>query len=314
MSDVIRIEKHTKNFVIINKNFLEDKRLSFKSKGILTYLLSKPDDWTVRVNELISASTDGEASVRSALKELEACGYYRKYRVRTEDGSKIARWESVIYEYPIETNSGATQQSNPSQKETEKSQEKSADLHCDFQQVGFPRVENHGLLSNNNLPSNNSTKDFNQTSTISSSSKDISKTARGRARTKTTGRATGKSSARKGYVAKARAIQKQIGYDQFTEEGADMELIDKIVEYLAGYYASPTALQRNGVPISEADALEYFDLLDHTMLAELIEKYEPIRCKMDVRNERSYILVMLYDLLKNPIFLKKQLDKPEGVC
>ena len=302
MSDVIRIEKHTKNFVIINKNFLDDKRLSFKSKGILTYLLSKPDDWTVRVNELISASTDGEASVRSALKELEACGYYKKYRVRTEDGSKIARWESVIYEYPIEVDPEPVQQPNSSQKETEKSQKKSADLHCDFQHVGFPRVENRGLLNNNNLPSTDSTKELNQTSTKSSSSKDTAKTARDRARTKTTGRTAGKSSAGKGYAAKARVIKKQIGYGQFMTEGADMELIDKIVEYLAGYYASPTVLQRNGVPISETEAIEYFDLLDHTMLAELIEKYEPIRCKMDVRNERSYILVMLYDMLKNPIF------------
>lgn len=295
---IIRVEKHTKNFVILNKVFLEDKRLSFKSKGILTYLLSKPDDWTVRVNELISASTDGESSVRSALKELEACGYYRKYRVRTEDGSKIARWESVIYESPVETDSEPVQQP---QKETEKSQEKSADLHCDFQQVGFQCIENRGLLSNNNLTSTDSTKNFNQTSTLSSS-KDISKTARDRARTKTTGKAAGKSSVGKGYAAKARVIKEQIGYDQFVTEGSDMELIDKIVEYLAGYYARSTRLQQNGVPIPEETAKKYFDLLDHVMLTELIEKYESIRCQIDVQNERSYILVMLYDLLKNPTF------------
>lgn len=296
---IIRVEKHTKNFVILNKVFLEDKRLSFKSKGILTYLLSKPDDWTVQVNELISASTDGESSVRSALKELEACGYYRKYRVRTEDGSKIARWESVIYESPVETDSEPVQQP---QKETEKSQEKSADLHCDFQQVGFQCIENRGLLNNNNLTSTDSTKNFNQTSTLSSSSKDISKTARDRARTKTTGKADGKSSLGKGYAAKARMIKKQIGYDQFVAEGSDMELIDKIVEYLAGYYARPTRLQQNGVPIPEETAKKYFDLLDHVMLTEMIEKYESIRCQIDVQNERSYILVMLYDMLKNPTF------------
>ena len=296
---IIRVEKHTKNFVVLNKNFLEDKRLSFKSKGILTYLLSKPDDWTVRVNELISASTDGESSVRSALKELETCGYYRKYRVRTEDGSKIARWESVIYESPVETDSEPVQQS---QKETEKSQEKPANLHCDFQQVGFQCIENHGLLNNNNLTSTDSTKNFNQTSTLSSSSKDISKTARDRARTKTTGKAAGKSSVGKGYAAKARMIKKQIGYDQFVTEGSDMELIDKIVECLAGYYARPTRLQQNGVPIPEETAKKYFDLLDHVMLTELIEKYESIRCQIDVQNERSYILVMLYDMLKNPTF------------
>ena len=97
-------------------------------------------------------------------------------------------------------------------------------------------------------------------------------------------------------------IKKQIGYDQFVTEGADMELIDKIVEYLAGYYARPTRLQQNGVPIPEETAKKYFDLLDHVMLTELIEKYESIRCQIDVQNERSYILVMLYDMLKNPTF------------
>ena len=78
---IIRVEKHTKNFVVINKNFLEDKRISFKAKGILTYLLSKPDNWQVMTSELIEASSDGEAAVRSALKELEKYGYYKKYPV-----------------------------------------------------------------------------------------------------------------------------------------------------------------------------------------------------------------------------------------
>lgn len=303
INGIIRVEKHTKNFVILDKSFLEDKRLSFKAKGILTYLLSKPDNWIVRVNELISASTDGEASIRSALKELEVCGYYKKYRVRTEDGSKIARWESVIYEFPIKENSESIQQENQSQKETEKLQEKTSGLHCDFQDVDFQHVENHVLISNNNITSINSNKkNLNQTSTLSSSSKDISKTARERARTKTTKGVTDKSSARKEYTARVKAIKKQIGYDCFVGEGADMELVDKIVEYLAGYYISPTVLQLNGVPIPESEVIEYFDLLDHTMLAGLIEKYEVIRYQTNIRNERSYILVMLYDVLKNPTF------------
>ena len=97
---IIRVEKHTKNFVVINKNFLEDKRISFKAKGILTYLLSKPDNWQVMTSELIEASSDGEAAVRSALKELEKYGYYKKYPVRTENGTKIDHWESLVYESP----------------------------------------------------------------------------------------------------------------------------------------------------------------------------------------------------------------------
>lgn len=286
---IIRVEKHTKNFVVINKKFLEDKRISFKAKGILTYLLSKPDNWQVMTSELIEASSDGEAAVRSALKELEKYGYYKKYPVRTENGTKIDHWESLVYESPQDE---APEQSKAAENKADDSPEKSDSLFC-----GFPKVENQ-LVGNPALINN----DFNKSTTTSSSSKDISKTARDRARTKTTGKAAGKSSVGKGYAAKARAIKKQIDYDQFVTEGSDMELIDKIVEYLAGYYARPTRLQQNGVPIPEETAKKYFDLLDHVMLTELIEKYELIRCQVDVQNERSYILVMLYDMLKNPTF------------
>lgn len=292
---IIRVEKHTKKFVVINKNFLEDKRISFKAKGILTYLLSKPDNWQVMTSELIEASSDGEAAVRSALKELEKYGYYKKYPVRTENGTKIDHWESLVYESPQDE---APEQSKAAENKADDSPEKSDSLFC-----GFPKVENqlvgNPALINNYLLNN----DFNKSTTTSSSSfKDNNKTARDRARTKTTGKAAGKSSVGKGYAAKARVIKKQIGYDQFVTEGSDMELIDKIVEYLAGYYARPTRLQQNGVPIPEETAKKYFDLLDHVMLTELIEKYESIRCQIDVQNERSYILVMLYDMLKNPTF------------
>ena len=98
--EVIRVRKSPNRFVVMDKTFLEDSRLSYKAKGILAYLLSKPDDWKVIVGNLVNYSADGKASVYAGLKELKECGYYEKVPIRNEQGTRIVRWESTIYENP----------------------------------------------------------------------------------------------------------------------------------------------------------------------------------------------------------------------
>lgn len=101
LNEVIRVQKRPNNFVMMDKSFLEDTKLSYKAKGILAYLLSKPDNWKVIVGNLVNYSTDGKASVYAGLKELKECGYYEKVPVRNEQGTRITRWESTVYEIPI---------------------------------------------------------------------------------------------------------------------------------------------------------------------------------------------------------------------
>lgn len=101
LNEVIRVRKRPSNFVMMDKTFLEDERLSFKAKGILAYLLSKPDDWKVIVGNLVNSSKDGKASVYAGLKELKECGYYEKVPIRNEQGTRIIRWESTVYEVPV---------------------------------------------------------------------------------------------------------------------------------------------------------------------------------------------------------------------
>lgn len=72
---IIRIEKRDNPYAQIDRRALEDDRLSFKAKGVLAYLLSRPSDWNVRMHDLASRSTDGMASVQSAMKELQKFGY-----------------------------------------------------------------------------------------------------------------------------------------------------------------------------------------------------------------------------------------------
>lgn len=100
LDEVIRVRKRPNNFVMIDKTFLEDERLSFKAKGILAYLLSKPDNWKVIVGNLVKYSKDGKSAVYAGLKELKECGYYVKTPIRNEDGTRISRWESTVYEVP----------------------------------------------------------------------------------------------------------------------------------------------------------------------------------------------------------------------
>lgn len=101
LDEVIRVQKRASNFVMMDKSFLEDTRLSYKAKGILAYLLSKPDNWKVIVGNLVNYSTDGKASVYAGLKELKECGYYEKTPIRNTQGTRITRWESTVYEVPL---------------------------------------------------------------------------------------------------------------------------------------------------------------------------------------------------------------------
>jgi hypothetical protein len=92
---IIRVHKE-ENFSIIANACFADERLSFKSVGLLCYLLSKPNNWTVRPQHLATAHTDGVTAVYSALVELEEAGYIRRTRVRNE-GGQIMRMDYALH-------------------------------------------------------------------------------------------------------------------------------------------------------------------------------------------------------------------------
>lgn len=90
---ILRIKKRDNPFVQIDKRPINDERLSWKAKGILVYLLSKPDDWKVWIKDLVKRAHDGKASVRSGIQELMDAGYVARHQGRTEDN----RWGEVEY-------------------------------------------------------------------------------------------------------------------------------------------------------------------------------------------------------------------------
>lgn len=106
---IIRIaNREGDQYVRITRHALQDERLSFEARGLLCYLLSKPDDWTVRIVELAKASPNAKRDkVSKILGELEDYGYCVVVKVRTDQGN-FDGVERIIYESPVSTANGFT--------------------------------------------------------------------------------------------------------------------------------------------------------------------------------------------------------------
>lgn len=93
-----RIHKR-KSYLICDKGFLDRKDLSMRSKGILAYLLSKPDDWVVYMNNIISCCTEGREAIRTSIQELIDFGYLVRNEFRDQFGR--INYEYSVYEFPV---------------------------------------------------------------------------------------------------------------------------------------------------------------------------------------------------------------------
>lgn len=101
---VIRVNKN-KNYTVMSNVHLQDARLTLKAKGLLSVILSLPDDWHYTISGLTSLCSEKETAVKSALNELKQCGYIKvdKKKPNNENGG---RWEYIynIYENPQSDN------------------------------------------------------------------------------------------------------------------------------------------------------------------------------------------------------------------
>ena len=95
---VFRIER-TKNYTVMSNYHLKDKGLTLKSKGLLSMILSLPEEWNYTTRGLASICKEGVDAIGSALKELETAGYIVRRQLRGANG-RITDTEYIIYEQP----------------------------------------------------------------------------------------------------------------------------------------------------------------------------------------------------------------------
>ena len=95
---VFRIDK-TRDYTVMSNYHLRDKNLSCKACGLLSKMLSLPEEWDYTTRGLARICKDGVDSIGTALKELETRGYLVRKRLRDGKG-RIMDTEYVIYETP----------------------------------------------------------------------------------------------------------------------------------------------------------------------------------------------------------------------
>jgi DnaD/phage-associated family protein len=143
---IFRTVKNKDNpFVMIDRRPIDNHKLSFKAKGILAYLMSRPNGWEVSVTDLVKHGTDGEASIRSGLKELKDAGHM-KYTTSRKEG-RITGWLIEVYEVP----SAEFAESSPD---------------GDFQQVENLQVENQDVENRTQVLKTLSSNENNSTSAV----------------------------------------------------------------------------------------------------------------------------------------------------
>ena len=95
---VCRVEKN-KNYTTMANFHLRDKNLSNKARGLLSTMLSLPENWDYTTRGLAMICKDGVDGITAQLKELEQCGYLVRHRIRDSNG-RITDMEYIIYEEP----------------------------------------------------------------------------------------------------------------------------------------------------------------------------------------------------------------------
>lgn len=119
---------HKSNFTVIDNQVFKSN-LSLKARGLLSTMLSLPDNWNFSTAGLTSIlPSDGESVIRSAIKELESGGYLTRERIRDDKG-KIIDWLWTFSDYPQDENPHVENQ------------------HVDKPQLDNPHVENRAQLS-----------------------------------------------------------------------------------------------------------------------------------------------------------------------
>lgn len=107
---IVRVTQRA-NFAILPNEALEHPDLSFRARGILAYLLSRPGGWETSAERLSEQGREGRDAVRTALGELEAVGYLRRAKAQDSRG----RWVTTVavYDTPQTRRSEANAQVAP---------------------------------------------------------------------------------------------------------------------------------------------------------------------------------------------------------
>ena len=151
---VFRVEKN-RGYTVMSNHHLRNKDLSLKAKGLLSQMLSLPEDWDFTLKGLSLINREQIDAIRAAVRELEQAGYIVRSRERDSQG-RLRGADYIIYEQPQPVSDLPTLENptldNPTQEKP--TQEKPTQLNKDIQKTDLPKKEkiNTDLSSTDSIP------------------------------------------------------------------------------------------------------------------------------------------------------------------
>ena len=147
-----RVNK-TSDYTVISNYHLREKEMSLKAKGLLTLMLSLPEDWDYSISGLASICAENETAIKTGLKELKKFGYLRISKIfpSKERGNKKIEYIYEIFEKPL------GEDKRQKEQETEKQpleKQKVENQGVENLPLESQAVENQGQLNTNKLNTN----------------------------------------------------------------------------------------------------------------------------------------------------------------
>lgn len=287
---VFRVER-THNYTVMSNHHLRDKGLSLKSKGLLSQMLSLPEDWDYTLAGLAKINAEGRDAIRAAVQELERAGYIRRSRVR--DGKGCLRGtEYVIYERPQQPDGDAPE--NPAAESFFPSQPA-----LEEPVEGAPALENPTLEDTtqlnidktnplkNKILTSQSTDSFPFPSSPPAAAQPSE--AKGRTRRKRKGMSKGEMDAYR------EMIRENIDYDSFVRERPyDAGQLDEMVELMVEAVCSrKETLRVAGNDFPQAVVKSRLLKLDREHIVFVFDCLKENTTQ--VRNMKQYLLTVLYN-------------------
>lgn len=265
---VFRVAK-TRDYTVMSNHHLKDRALSLKAKGLLSMILSLPDDWNYTTRGLAAICKEGVDSIGATLRELEQAGYLLRNRLRDGKG-RITDTEYVIYETP---------QKKPDTKTPDTRHPDTENPDVDAPDEGKPGTEKPAQLNTN------------ASKTYESKTHESNPYPSKNAAPDGWDEMEVKEAARE-FDATRRDVQFQIDYDEIVEP-QNRERLDEIVELMTETLCSRKKVIRiSGEDYPAEIVKERLRKLNAYHIAYVFASMEKRRTQ--VKNMRQYLLTTLF--------------------
>ena len=270
---VYRVER-TRDYTVMCNYHLKDTSLSLKAKGLLSMMLSLPDEWNYNTRGLAAICKEGVDAISTAIRELEKAGYIIRRQLRGSNG-RITDTEYIIYERPQDQGPPAPEPDPPEPEAPDLTSPYPENPYVVEPDMAEPRSKTTAELNiNTSSTKKENTKRFSDPSVSPSMGVPVD--------------------GQTDVTEKRAEIMEQIEYDRIVSP-ANREQINEFVEIMleVALTRSPTIRIGREAEYPAALVQQRFERLTATHIGKILDGIQENTSR--VRNARNYLLAALFN-------------------